>query len=188
MRTFIAIALPPSIHAYLKGIQDTLKKAEADVKWVEPANIHLTLKFLGEIDGPTVEKVKGAMADAAAGVARFQMGLSALGGFPTSTSPRVVWMGIKEGIAPLKDLASRLEERLAPMGLAEDRPFAAHITLGRTRSSRNRRQLAESLQQPPAQLPAPFEVAGVTLFKSTLSPKGPAYEALSLSPLGDLGA
>jgi 2'-5' RNA ligase len=87
-------------------------------------------------------------------------------------------MGVSEGVASLRQLADRLEERLSPLGLEEDRPFAAHITLGRTRSSRNRRELAQLLQEPLPHLPAPFPVGKVTLFQSHLSPKGPTYTPL----------
>jgi RNA 2',3'-cyclic 3'-phosphodiesterase len=185
MRAFIAIALPSPVRTYLREIQDTLRKTGADVKWVEPENAHLTLKFLGEIDEQAAETVKTAMQESCADMGAFTISISSLGAFPGVANPRVIWIAVAQGSEQAKEISGKLETRLAPLGIQEDRPFAAHITIGRTRSSRNRKELATVLQLPtlPHQSPAPFEARSITLFKSVLSPKGPTYTSIFETPL-----
>lgn len=176
MRTFIALPLPGSVQAYLASIQEQLKKTGADVGWIAPRNIHLTLKFLGEIDETAIEAVKKAIQGTCAAICRFRLNLSSLGGFPTTASPRVIWMGINEGKTETTLLADSLEEKLIPLGLRQDRPFSAHITIGRVRSGKNRKELsAAMLAYPCDPRAAPFTADQVILYKSTLSPKGPTY-------------
>jgi len=176
MRSFIAISLPPPIQTYLTQLQDELKAAGADVKWVEPANIHLTLKFLGEINEQILGKVNTAMRETCAGMKPFALSLASLGAFPSTNSPRVIWIGIQEGKDEATAVADRLEKKLVPLGMIADHPFAAHITLGRVRTGKNRKELAQKLQQPlPGETPVSFLVDRITLYESKLSPHGPTY-------------
>lgn len=187
MRSFIAISLPPPIQTYLTQLQDELKSTGADVKWVEPANIHLTLKFLGEIDEYTAERIKTAMLEACTLVKPFALSLASLGGFPSTNNPRVIWIGIKEGITETTLLAAHLEKKLVTLGIIEDHPFTAHITLGRVRTGKNRKELAQKLQQPllPEGTPISFLVDRITLYESKLSPHGPTYVNYGDVPFGD---
>ena len=182
MRTFIAIELSREIRECLSRLQDKLKLSQADVKWVAPLNIHLTLKFLGEIDEKTSEQIKQILQDLAAGLKEFSLNLAYIGAFPSLKSPRVIWIGIDKGDEEVKTIARALEEKLPEIGITkEDRPFSSHITLGRTRSSKNRNNLAELLESLKEKLPeatAEMKVEKITLFKSTLTPKGPIYEVL----------
>jgi RNA 2',3'-cyclic 3'-phosphodiesterase len=179
MRSFIAIALPALVRDYIGKLQGTLRDAGADVKWVEPENAHLTLKFLGEIDEQTAETVKEAMREACEAMPPFAIKLTSLGAFPDASNPRVIWIGISAGAQQATTVAGRLEERLALLGLKEERSFTAHITIGRTRSSKNRKELSAALQAASIlETPAPFPVNAVTLFQSKLSPKGPTYISL----------
>ena len=179
MRSFIAIELPEEIKKHLNRLQQELKSCGADVKWVEPANIHLTLKFLGEIDEQTRDAVAAAMQDVAAKHKGFACSLGAVGAFPRPEAPRVIWIGLDAGDNEVKDIASGLEERLSCAGIPrEDRPFSSHITLGRTRSAVNIRLLGEKLHASAASTltaVAAFRVEKIYLFKSTLTPHGPIY-------------
>ncbi|MDP3731918.1 MAG: RNA 2',3'-cyclic phosphodiesterase [Candidatus Omnitrophota bacterium] len=181
MRTFIAIELPEEIKGYLRRLQDDLKATQADVKWVAPENIHLTLKFLGEVDDKKLEKVNKIIDDTAKEKNRFQMRISSLGAFPKIDFPRVIWVGVDIGDKEVKGIAEELEDKIAQTGIPkEDRPFSSHITIGRTRSSLNREKLVQDLKNN-AELDArklEFYVTKITLFKSTLTPRGPIYEAL----------
>lgn len=182
MRTFIAIELPQEIKDFFKGIQDQLKSSQADVKWVEPKNIHLTLKFLGEIDERKIDEV----IEVARGLAKenklFYIRLSSVGAFPNANYPRVIWIGIDKGDAQVKQIASLLEEGLSRVGLPkEKRPFSSHITIGRVRSGLNRKNLTDALSNVALnfnQASLEFPVEKIILFKSTLTPGGPIYEAL----------
>ena len=181
MRTFIAIELPSEIKNSLSRLQDDLKATQADVKWVAPENIHLTLKFLGEADDKKLEKINKIIDDAAKEKNRFQMRISSLGAFPKIDFPRVIWVGVDMGDKEVKAIAEELEEKIAQIGIPEEnRPFSSHITIGRTRTSLNRERLVQDLKNK-AELGArklEFYVTKITLFKSTLTPRGPIYEAL----------
>jgi len=187
MRTFIAIALPQQIKDYLAQLEDRLKATQADVKWVTPENIHLTLKFLGERDDKKVEKIKQILEEAAGKRQPFQMRLSSVGAFPKISSPRVVWVGLDKGDRETIELAMDLEERIAKVGIPkEERPFSSHITIGRIRSPKNREKLVQelkNLENKTIEENLEFQAAQITLFKSTLTPQGPIYEILKVASL-----
>ena len=183
MRTFIAISLPEGIKNTLARLQDELRSSNADVKWVEPANIHLTLKFLGEVSEDNMSKVRQILSDTVRQNSAFQLTLNSLGSFPKIESPRVIWAGVAQGDKEIQTIVKELEERLDKLGFPrEDKPFSSHITLGRTRSGLNQRALAAKLAQLKdyfTKNTAGFTVKEVTLYKSTLTPNGPIYETLA---------
>lgn len=183
MRTFIAIELPKNIKDSLASLQEQLKTSGADVKWVSLENIHLTLKFLGEIDETKLNKIIKILEDAALDKNPFQIGISSLGAFPKINFPRVIWIGIGKGDSEVKAIARDLEEKISQIGIPkEGRAFSSHITIGRVRSMRNREKLIRELETLASNFGqrnfSEFSVTKITLFKSTLTPKGPIYEAL----------
>lgn len=182
MRTFIAIELPDEIKNSLARIQSQLKTSGADVKWVEPGNIHLTLKFLSEIDEKKLDKIIEILKDITKNKNYFHIRISSLGAFPKMNFPRVIWVGIDEGDTESKEIAKELEQNLAKIGIPkESRPFSSHITIGRTRSTLNRDKLVQGLKTIEDNFGKEnfsFRVTKITLFKSTLTPKGPIYEVL----------
>lgn len=186
MRAFIAIELPKNIKASLTGLQEELKTSGADIKWVEPENIHLTLKFLGEIDEIVFNKVIKILGDIGLDINPFQLSICSLGAFPKINFPRVIWVGVDKGDIEVKKIAKGLQEKIAKIGIpGEDRAFSSHITIGRVRSIRNREKLISDLGKLAADFaekyPAEFSVTKITLFKSTLTPKGPIYEAFKVA-------
>jgi len=187
MRTFIAITLPKEIKDSLSGILETLKATQADVKWVAPANIHLTLKFLGEIDDKKIQEIAEIMEIVAKNKPAFTMSASSLGAFPKPDYPRVIWLGLDKGAQEAKEIAEDLEENIAKLGIPkETRPFSSHITLGRLRSPAKKGRLIQELQNPIGILKGnnlEFSVTQITLFKSTLTPSGPVYQALKTASL-----
>ena len=186
MRTFIAIELPEEIRAILSNIQDELKQTQADVKWVKPENIHLTLRFLGEIEQDLIKKIHSILVEIAQKNHYFSLCLFNLGAFPKLQYPRVIWIGLTND-KQASEIAKNIEKELIRIGLPpESRPFSSHITLGRVRSGLNRKALIEKLEFLNKNLPSPqpeFKVLKLTLFKSTLSPQGPIYESLFTCPL-----
>ena len=190
MRVFIAIELPREIREKLSQNQAQLKITGADVKWVEPQNIHLTLKFLGEIDEKILPQIIGILEDIAKTHKAFVMRLSSIGAFPKPSSPRVIWAGVDKGDLETKELAKILEEKLKNFGIpAEDRPFSSHITIGRTRTGLNIRNLVQGLNNLLNNFAGKnqeFAVGKITLFKSTLTPKGPIYEILKEAVLASI--
>lgn len=182
MRTFIALELPKEIKDSLADIQEQLRASAADVKWVKPENIHLTLKFLGDINEQQLTQIISILEEIGRDKLSFDISLSTLGAFPKITFPRVIWVGIDKGDNETQDIAQVLEEKIAKVGIPrEDRPFSSHITIGRLRSGLNREKLTknlEGLQKNFGKYKKEFLVTKITLFKSTLVPSGPIYETL----------
>jgi len=181
MRTFIAIELPGNIKASLVRWQEKLKTAQADIKWVEKNNIHLTLKFLGEINEDKIAEISVILEKIAKISPSYQATISNLGGFPKIEYPRVIWAGLGKGDQETKDIVKHIENSLEEIGIPkEDRLFASHITLGRSRSEKNQKKLGELLGKLKAEFTnmESFEVRKITLFKSQLSSKGPTYQAI----------
>jgi len=179
MRTFIAIELPPEVKTRLTQLQKELRETGADVKWVEPRNIHLTLKFLGEINKEVFIKLIGILENLAKKTGAFKATLSSLGVFPKNDFARVIWVGMDKGTTII---SSNLEEKIQELGIPkEKRPFSTHITLGRIRSTKNKEKLMQELIKAGGKLAQEnleFNVDKIVLFKSTLSSSGPIYETL----------
>jgi 2'-5' RNA ligase len=187
MRTFIAIELPENIKNSLAKLQEELKATGADVKWVQPQNIHLTLKFLGERDDKKVKRISEILDEVAKVHTAFQIQINALGAFPNLNSPRVIWVGIDQGDVETKNIFKDLEDLICKVGIPkEDRAFSSHITIGRTRSPAGREKLTQAitiLGEEIGKVNLTFTAGSITLFKSTLTPKGPIYEVLKAANL-----
>lgn len=186
MRAFLAVELPEDIRRALAQLQRRLAESRADVKWTEEANLHITMRFLGEISQEQREAVEQLVTRLALRHHGQPVSLSELGAFPSASAPRVIWVGVGEGSAWLRELASQIEEGLGDLGFAkEDRAWTAHVTLGRVRSPKRRADLAAQLRQTTWQPPQAFRVAHLTLFQSTLAGSGPIYSALARAPFGE---
>ena len=183
MRAFIAIELPQDIRKGLREIQEELKKTDADVKWVKPENVHLTLKFLGNVADEKIKKIKSLLEEISSGYSKFEASVFKIGAFPKLEYPRVIWVGIDKGCNLLEEIAVRIEDECEHIGFAkEKRAFSAHLTLGRVRTGKNKIALKEKLLS--AAVPQQsFIVDKIILFQSTLTPKGPIYTPLHSSIL-----
>jgi len=181
MRSFIAIPLNRRTHSELLQLQDKLRKSHADIKWVKPENIHLTLKFLGDIDESQATQIKTTLTEVSKRHNPFSMHLSSLGTFPKLSSPRVVWVGIDEGQQECKTLQKSVEDALEKLGFEkENRKFTAHLTLGRVRSDKNKSQFINLLEENrDFSSKTRITVERIILFQSTLSKEGSIYAPLS---------
>ncbi len=179
IRSFIAIELNETIKNLLARLQTDLKKSDADVRWVQPHNIHLTLKFLGDVHENRLNDVGNTIETSLQGVKAFSFELSELGAFPKIESPRIVWIGVGTGATQIQEIVRRLEEALSATGFSkEKRDFTAHLTLGREKSSINRLALIKALRMKTSFLPISQSVNEIILFKSTLTSSGAVYEVL----------
>jgi len=182
MRTFIAIQLPEEIQKKLLFLQNSLKECKAIIKWVDPGNIHLTLKFLGEINLDNLQKVIRETEYALRDKLTFHITISTLGTFPDPNYPKVIWVGIKEGGINIQNIAYALEEKLGKMGIPEEKnDFFCHITIGRIKSLVNKSEIIDRIRKLNSELineEIKFSAEKVTIFKSRLTPNGPIYEAL----------
>jgi 2'-5' RNA ligase len=185
IRAFLAIELPDALRPGLAQVQEELKRSHADVRWVPVGNIHLTLKFFGNVPDDEIDALAQAAREAAAQAAPLQLQATSAGAFPSPNAPRVVWLGLGGDMVPLTQLFYRLEKAFAALGYPpEGRAFNPHLTLGRVKSPANREKLARLLEKtPPVDWP-PFEVKELILFQSVLSPQGSKYTRLKVIPLG----
>lgn len=176
MRLFLAVNVPEGIRAEIENVQRDMKRARADVKWVAVENLHLTLKFLGETGENTVAPIVENVARALSGFGVFEAAFSGSGAFPSAENPRVVWVGLGEGAEKFIKLAEKTESSLIPLGFEkEQRGFTPHLTLGRTKSSQGREELAEKIRGNLKFVSGSFKIDHVDLMKSVLTPQGPEY-------------
>ncbi len=188
VRCFIAIGLTDEVKAGLKDLQAQLKSGgQAPVKWVDPYSIHLTLKFLGDVDADKIIPITAAIEEAVRGVAPFSLRVEGLGAFPNLRRVQVVWVGVGGEVDKLAHLQQRLESSLAGLGFApEKRRFAPHLTLARVRdraSLDEREGLGELIAGTKFEPAYSFPAETVSLMKSQLTREGAIYSRISAAEL-----
>lgn len=179
MRCFIAIEVPSEVKAAFIELQKDLRSAGADVAWTNPDNVHLTLKFLGEIDKKLVSEVERVCRETIAATPPFNLSLNGIGLFPNERHPRVLWVGLGGELETLERLQEQLDEKLAGIGFEiEEKDFQPHLTVGRIRSNKN---LGDLLARSDGYaLPSlSFVVREIVLMKSDLLPSGACYSELA---------
>jgi 2'-5' RNA ligase len=159
---------------------DHLRPAVSGVVWVAPGNLHLTLKFLGQVPEERIDAIVGAATRATAGARAFDARVCGLGAFPSATRARVVWAGVTLGAPAMIDLAGRVDRALVPLGFPpESRPFSPHVTLGRVRQPGRNPELAAALARAAEREFGQQRVRGASLMRSELSRGGARYTELA---------
>ena len=184
VRSFIAIELPDEVKSALTQLQAQLKSGgQFPVKWVDPYSIHLTLKFLGNIDIDRIDGITRAVEEAARGISPFHLEVTGLGVFPNLKRVQVAWVGVSGEVDRLGQLQKRIESNLAPLGFApESRPFTPHLTLARLRdrASLNERQsFGQLVVGTRFEAVYGFNVDSINLMRSQLTSEGPIYNQIS---------
>ena len=185
IRVFIALDLPSWAK---QALDEVIQKLRTDlpsgVRWVDPSVVHLTLKFLGDIDSSSVADILEAMTSAVKATQgeRFGLRLSGLGLFPNPDQPRVLWAGLDGDLDALRALQERVDEAASQLGFAKERrPFTPHLTLGRVRDGATadlRRRVSSSLAATHMEDGEPWEPDAIRLIQSTLTPQGAVYTNL----------
>jgi 2'-5' RNA ligase len=184
IRSFIAVAVPPRAAGKLRAAQERLRTAAPDLKWVAPDTFHITLRFLGSVAPDRLEQTWQSVRGALQGAGAFTMRFRGVGAFPNQRRPRVVWAGVTEGAEQLIGLAGRVVEACQQHGFEpEERPFQAHLTLGRAREPRPNPGLAEAMAELAEAELGEVKVDRVLLMRSTLTPRGAIYHVLQEEPL-----
>ena len=185
IRSFLAIELPKPILRKIEEVQGDLKSTHADVRWVNPEKIHLTLKFFGNIEELRIDPIFKSIEEPARNTLSFSLAVRGVGAFPSLKNPRVIWMGLVEGKEVLASFQKQIESQLEKIGFQpEDRPFHPHLTFGRMKSSRGKEDLGGRMEKHKEEEFGDFTVAKVVLFKSELRPTGPIYTPLRELRLG----
>jgi len=184
LRLFWAVLLPASLVAGVSGMQERLARTGADVKWVEPQNFHLTVRFLGAVAPDRVEVITAAVRRAAATCSGFTLRLGGAGAFPHPARPRVIWVAVDGEVEKMVQLHRQVEAVLKPLGFPPEGRYTPHLTLGRVRSPRGTAALTPLLEELAAVEAGSFAVDRLHLMESRLSRLGPGYTALREVALG----
>ena len=185
VRCFLALEVPGDVRRLLVGVQERLRGADADVRWVAEGNVHLSLKFLGELTAAQVGRLSAGLRAEAARRPAMKLAYEGLGVFPERGLPRVVWAGVTGDLDKLADLAAMAERVAEEIGVPrERRPFVAHLTLGRVRSARNSERLQAALGKLPQSALGGDTVRAFALYRSTLTPQGPVHQIMDRFHLG----
>ena len=176
IRTFVAFKLPENIISAIRQVQDEIIAYRFKAKWVQPAKIHLTIKFLGDTSTDAIAKIGEAIQCSAKACPPIELCAKGIGVFPGINRARVVWVGIKGETDLLRKLQESLQNELSQIGFArERRSFKGHLTLGRLNKSPDPNVLLKAIEELEGFESEPFTADRVILFKSDLKPEGAVY-------------
>jgi len=175
-RGFIAIDIESS--SKIKELIRDLKNSGANIKIVEPENMHITLKFLGDTDEELIEKIKEIMKKSVVNIDPFELKLKSTGVFPNENYIKVIWVGLEQ-YEKIKEIAKTIDEKLSKIGFKkEKREFSPHLTIGRLRSGKNKDKILHILNKYKDAEFNSFKIKSIKLIKSELTSKGPIYTTL----------
>jgi len=188
MRMFVAVDLDEATRAVVAQEQRAVVRRvkSSSLRLVEPAQVHLTLAFLGEVASPLSEQLTEAMRQPFTGIAPFRLAVGGVGIFPPRGAPRILWLGLTDGARPMITLQAAVTRRLGALGVTlEDRAFRPHVTIGRWRDARpSDRRAVENVENDSSRnTVAEMRVDHVTLFESRLSSKGASHFPLAQAQL-----
>lgn len=181
IRAFLALDLPDEVIRFLEDISSRLKNSMADIKWVSPQSMHLTIKFLGDVEKSSIRDIERMVRPIFSVQAQFALDISGIGVFPNLRQPRILWIGMSDPSGQLNKMVAVVEEALDALGFErESRTFTPHLTLGRVRSQKGKDKLLalmDSLRFSPSMR---FMTERAILFESNLERSGARYNALSV--------
>jgi 2'-5' RNA ligase len=185
LRTFIAVDSAPHIRSRAADLVARLSLAPDKVRWIEPHNLHWTLKFLGDVEDVSIAEVCRRVQDAVRPLEPFQIEVCGAGAFPRTERPRTLWLGVRQGQEQMIALQAPIEHAVAEMGFhQETRRFVPHLTIGRVgRTAAGGNQLGELLAKNAQFEAGTMEVDEVVIYSSRLTREGPEYEPLGRAPL-----
>lgn len=185
VRSFIALALPEDLKGVLLGMQEELGRSGARVRWAAAETLHLTLKFLGDVERSRLVEVARAVEEVAGERSSVEVELAGLGWFPPRGRPRVIWAGLGAGRDWVVELAQAVERALEPLGFRpEARRFHPHVTLGRVRGAERLEALTEAVRAAGERRFGAFEADRVLTFESELRPEGPLHTVVATARVG----
>lgn len=188
IRAFIAIDFPTPIRQKIKQLSDELQTQTPPdaLKWVSAENMHLTLRFLGELPEPTINEIKTRLKNSPFAVPPFKISFKGLGMYPNIRQPRVIWLGITN-TEPLRQIYRDIQQSLESINVPPDnKPFSPHLTLARLRrhvTKEQAQQVGNRLSQFKVGEIGPCTIQAIHLYQSQLTGQGPIYTPLLTMPL-----
>ena len=185
LRAFIAIEVPEKIHNDIRRLQRAVASHRLNIRWVKPVNMHLTIKFLGDVDPSDMEVFGRILSDTAANHPIFDLLPQGVGIFPNIRRPRIIWAGIAGQTDVLRSVRKSVENALVSLGFAADkRPYRGHLTIGRIKTHLDQGRLVTALRTHQVFVSKTFSVERLVMLKSELHPNGPVYTKLLEMPFG----
>ena len=179
VRTFIAAEISGEVHACATKAIEHLSNCNADIKWVRPSDMHLTIKFLGDVDYTGLSDVCRSLERAVADFEPIEVECGGLGAFPRLERPRTIWLGIDDSEKRLAQLVGAVEDAMADIRFRrESRPFQPHLTLGRLRNGQHSEALAEQIRNGEFTLRGGLVIDELVVFSSELAREGPTYTTI----------
>ncbi|MBQ2666078.1 RNA 2',3'-cyclic phosphodiesterase [Methanobrevibacter sp.] len=182
IRAFLAIDLADDLKPKINRIIKEFKQIDTKIKYVELTNLHLTLKFFGDIDTNGLDLLENAIKNVVGEFEPFKINITGCGAFPNNNHIKVIWLGIEDDTL-LRDLHDKLDKEFARIGIDKDRKFSTHLTIGRMKSAKNKNQVKSTIEEFADFEIGEMEVSQISLKKSTLTPRGPIYEDISIFEL-----
>ncbi len=183
MRVFIGIKLDERVHDEIEKFLAPFKKISSPIRWAKPENVHITLKFIGEVPEEKYAKIEKHLGEADFNTGPFDLRLAGCGKFGRGNSLDIFWIGISP-CDPLTRVFKKIEDTLAKSGIEkEKRPFTPHITVGRNKKNFNFKSFFQLIEENRDRLISEFNVDRFQVFKSQLKPEGPIYTILKEIPL-----
>ena len=182
IRAFLAIDLDDDLKPKINKIIREFKKTDARIKYVELTNLHLTLKFFGDIDTEGLSLLEDAISNVLSEFESFNVKIKGCGAFPNSNRINVIWVGIDDD-SIIRDMHDLLDKEFVRLGFDKDRKFSTHLTIGRMKSAKNKNKVKSTIEEFEDVEIGEMEVTQISLKKSTLTPAGPIYEDLTIFEL-----
>ena len=173
MRLFIAIPLPDTFQNIIAKIQKSIDKF-GKLKLVKPENVHLTLKFLGDVNENKIDKINKRLSFLK-NINTFTISVRGLGTFPNVKRPRVIWMGTEKGFDEINELQKKIDSSLEDMGFKKENRFHPHYTIARVKFIAEKEKIEKFLKENTDLIFGEYTVDKIMLMESKLSPKGPRY-------------
>lgn len=178
------IAIDTDVSSKIIQFQNEINKTGASLKLVEPKNIHITLKFLGDTEETLIDEIEKIMENAVKDIDPFNIQLKGTGVFPNNDYIKVVWIGMSK-VEQIADIARKIDEPLSKLGFEKERrEFSSHLTIARVKNAKNKEKLVRTIENYNEVEFADIKVNSITLKKSELTPKGPIYTTLKKITLG----
>lgn len=182
IRAFLAIDLDDDLKPKINKIIRQFKQIDTKIKYVELANLHLTLKFFGDIDTNGLNLIEDAIKKVLVEFKPFNIKIKGCGAFPNKNRIKVIWVGIEDD-SIIKDMHAKLDNEFSKLGIDKDRKFSTHLTIGRMKTAKNKAQVKDTIEDFETFEIGEMEVTEISLKKSTLTPAGPIYDDIEIFEL-----
>lgn len=182
IRAFLAIDLDEDLKPKINKIIKSFKEIDANIKYVDLANLHFTLKFFGDIDVEGIDLLSQKISNVVSEFEPFNIKIKGCGAFPNNNHIKVIWVGL-EGDEILKSLHDKLDVEFKKLGFETDKKFSSHLTIGRMKSAKNKNKVESQIESFSEVEIGEMSVDKIVLKKSTLKPSGPIYDDINIFEL-----